>query len=90
MEASSMRLKMSFIVCLIALPMVIMVTLMYQNSSFGIFEGFTKGMSMGGVSHANIRARGPNVTTNEFDLRQNVTHDNFGGRLKSDTNFKSK
>jgi hypothetical protein len=88
MEASYMRLKMSFIVCLITLPIVIMVTIMYQNSSFGLFEGFSKGMSMGGMTHANVKAGGPNVTT--IGLRQNVTHDNFGRRHKSDANFESK
>jgi hypothetical protein len=90
MEASYMRFKMSFIVCLITLPIVIMVTIMYQNSSFGLFEGFSKGMSMGGMTHANVEAGVSNVTTNELELRQNVTHDNFGGRHKSDNIFKSK
>ncbi|KAK2378488.1 putative fucosyltransferase [Trifolium repens] len=89
MEASYMRLKMSFIVCLIVLPIVIMVTLMYQNSSFGLFEGFSKGMSMRGMTHTTVEAGVSNVTTNELELRQNVTHDNFGGRHKSDNIFKS-
>ncbi|MCI58550.1 fucosyltransferase, partial [Trifolium medium] len=51
-----------------------------QNSRFGLFEGFTKVMSMGGMNHANVKARGPNVTANEFELRHNVPHDNVGGR----------
>jgi len=76
MEASSMSLKKSIIVCLIAFPTVIMVTLMYQNSFFGQFERFSKGMT-------NVRAY-------DFGLRHNVTHDSFGGRDKNDTNFKSK
>jgi hypothetical protein len=91
MEAYSMRLKISFIVSLIAFPIVIMVTLMYQNSSFGLFEGFSKGMAMGGMAHKNVTAGGPNVTTNnEFGLRSNVTLDNFGGREKGDVKIKSK
>lgn len=90
MEASSMSLKKSIIVCLIAFPTLIMVTLMYQNSFFGQFEMFSKDMSMGGMTHNNVTSGGSNVTTNDFGLRQNVTHDNFGGRGKNDTNFKSK
>lgn len=90
MEASSMSLKKSIIVCFIAFPTLIMVTLMYQNSYFGQFEWFSKGMSMGGMTHNNVTCGGSNVTINDFGLRQNVTHDNFGGRDKNDTNFKSK
>jgi hypothetical protein len=79
---------MSFIVSLIAFHVVIMVTIMYQNSSFGLFELFSKGMAMGGMTHVNVKNGGANVTT--IGLRQNVTHDNFGERHKSDANFKSK
>ncbi|KAK2432315.1 putative fucosyltransferase [Trifolium repens] len=90
MEAYSMRLKISFIVSLIAFPIVIMVTLMYQNSSFGLFEGFSKGMAIGGMAHKNVTAGGLNVTTNnQFGLRSNVTLDNFGGREKGDVKIKS-
>jgi hypothetical protein len=46
-------------------------------------------MSMGGMTHATVEAGVSNVTTNELELRQNVTHDNFGGR-HSDNIFKSK
>ncbi|WJX48663.1 hypothetical protein P8452_35196 [Trifolium repens] len=87
MVAYSKRLKMSFIVSLIAFHVVIMVTIMYQNSSFGLFELFSKGMAMGGMTHVNVKNGGANVTT--IGLRQNVTHDNFGERHKSDANFKS-
>jgi len=90
METSSMRLKMSFIVCLISFTIVIMVTLMYQNSSLGLFERFSKGMTIKGMAQKNVIAGGSNVTTNDFGLRQNVTHDNFGERDKSDAKFKSK
>jgi hypothetical protein len=91
MEAYSMRLKISFIVSLIAFSIVIMVTLMYQNSSFGLFEGFSKGMAIGGMAHKNVTAGGLNVTTNnQFGLRSNVTLDNFGGREKGDVKIKSK
>ncbi|XP_004507055.3 probable fucosyltransferase 8 [Cicer arietinum] len=77
MEASSMSLKMPFIVCLIIFPIVIMVTLMYQNASFGLFEGFSKGMAY------------KNVTTSDIGLGQNVTYDNFGEKKESDANLKS-
>jgi hypothetical protein len=89
-QASSMSLKKSIIVCLIAFPTLIMVTLMYQNSFFGQFEKFSKGMTMGGMTHKNVTSEGSIVTPNDFGLRQNVTHDNFGGSDKNDTNFKSK
>jgi len=79
METSSMRLKMSFIVCLISLPIIIMVTLMYQNSSFGLFEGFSKGIIMKEMTQKNVTTGGPNVT-----------HDNFGEKDKSGAKFKSK
>ncbi|PNX80706.1 galactoside 2-alpha-l-fucosyltransferase-like protein, partial [Trifolium pratense] len=78
---------MSFIVSLMALHIVIMVTIMHQSSSFGLFEWFSQGMAMGGMTHVNVKE--PNVTTNEFGLRQNVALDNFVGRHKGDANFKS-
>ncbi|CAJ2656444.1 unnamed protein product [Trifolium pratense] len=90
MEEYSMRLKISFIVSFIALPIVFMVTLMYQNSSFGLFEGFSKGMAIGGMNQKNFTIGVPNVTANnEFGLRSDVTLDNFEGRNKNDVKIKS-
>jgi hypothetical protein len=90
MEAYSTRLKVSFIASLVALSIFTMVTLMNQNSGFGLIKGFSKDMAMGEKAHKNVIIGGPNVATDEFGLKSNVTFDNFGGRNKSDFNIKSK
>ncbi|KAK2451649.1 putative fucosyltransferase [Trifolium repens] len=89
MEAYSTRLKVSFIASLVALSIFTMVTLMNQNFGFGLIKGFSKDMAMGEKAHKNVIIGGPNVATNEFGLKSNVTFDNFGGRNKSDFNIKS-
>lgn len=67
-----------------------MVTLMYQNSSFGQFEIFSKDITMKGMSQKNVTAGGPNATTNESGLRQNVTQEKVAAKDEIDTKFKSK
>lgn len=74
-KSISTRLKMSFIVFVIALFIVIMVTLMYQNSSFGQFEIFSKDITVKGMAQKNVTAGGPNATINESGLRQNVSQE---------------
>jgi len=65
MKPNSTSLRMFFVMFFIAFPVVVTVNLVYRNSSFGLFEGFSEGKEHRGTTQ--------NVTT-----LQNVTHDNLG------------
>ncbi|KAL2338221.1 hypothetical protein Fmac_012667 [Flemingia macrophylla] len=67
----------------IAFPVVVTVTLMYQNSSFGLFGGFSVGKIRGGKTQNATSESGSNVTTHGFEMggtAQNITHDSLGGK----------
>ncbi|XP_068479669.1 putative fucosyltransferase 10 isoform X1 [Phaseolus vulgaris] len=65
MKPNSTSLRMFFVMFFIAFPVFVTVNLVYRNSSFGLFEGFSEGKEHRGTTQ--------NVTT-----LQNVTHDNLG------------
>lgn len=67
-----------------------MVSLMYQNSSFGQFEIFSKDIATKGITQKNVTAGEPNTTTNESGLRQNETQEKAGAKNDIDTKFKFK
>ncbi|XP_027344835.1 probable fucosyltransferase 7 [Abrus precatorius] len=78
---NSMRLRMLFVMFFIVFPVVIIVTLMYRNSSFELFESFSKDklQEESGTTQ--------NVTTNGFGLFggtvQNTTHESLGGKKQN-------
>ncbi|CAJ1951435.1 unnamed protein product [Sphenostylis stenocarpa] len=85
MGPNSTSLRKFFVMFFIAFPVVITVTLMYPNSSLGLFERFSEGKEQRGTTQnvgAELLSGGPNVSTHGFGLEetvQNVTHDSFGG-----------
>ncbi|RDY06935.1 Galactoside 2-alpha-L-fucosyltransferase, partial [Mucuna pruriens] len=79
--ANSTRLRV--VMFFIAFPVVVIVTLIYQNSSFGLFEGFSEGKVQGGTALNVTAAVGSNVITHGLGLEgtvQNITHDSLGGK----------
>lgn len=82
MGLSSKRLTTFSVVFFIVVPVLFTVTLMYRNSSFALFEGFSEGKVPGGETGDQ------NNTTNGSGLGgsvQNITHDNSGGTDKNKT-----
>ncbi|XP_020225975.1 probable fucosyltransferase 7 [Cajanus cajan] len=83
MGQNCMSLRM-FLVIAFPVVVIVTVTLMYQNSGFGLFEGFSGGIIQGGTTQnvtAELLTGGPNVTTHGFELGgrvQNITHDSLG------------
>ncbi|KAG4906444.1 hypothetical protein JHK82_055088 [Glycine max] len=76
----------------IAFPVVVTVTLMYRNSSFRLFKGYSEGNLQRGTSQnvTTTAERLPNVTkTHGFQLGraiQNTTHDSSGGKDQGNNN----
>jgi len=80
-EQSSNRFTTLFVVIFIAFPVVIIVNLMYSNTSFSLFEDFTKGkvLLVGEIENVqNIT----NVTTNGGRVHKISD----GGNIKGDFN----
>ncbi|KAK7389475.1 hypothetical protein VNO78_24556 [Psophocarpus tetragonolobus] len=75
-----MTLRMLFVIFFIAFPVVVTVTLLYRNSSFGLFEGFSESSKVERERNktADVTSElGPNVKTHAFQLGgsvQNITH----------------
>ncbi|KAL5176604.1 Galactoside 2-alpha-L-fucosyltransferase [Glycine soja] len=92
MAPNSMSFPMFFVMFSIAFPVVVTVTFMYRNSSFGLFEGYSEGNLQRGTSQNVTTAaeRLPNVTeTHGFQLGraiQNTTHDSSGGKDQGNNN----
>ncbi|KAK7319494.1 hypothetical protein RJT34_04215 [Clitoria ternatea] len=99
MGPNSMRLRMFCVTFFIAFPVVMMITLMHRNSSFGIFEEFSKGKVQGGggtTQKHNVTAvlftGGSNVQTNHFGMVgnvQNTTHENHGRKEENNDPVKN-
>lgn len=80
MGMSSKKLKAFFVVFFILFPVLLMVSSMYRNSSFAIFEVLSKGRVAGESAH--------NVTTNDFPLGgrvHNISDENLKGRYNNNT-----